>query len=220
MNEKLKNLIDSVLLNDCLSFNLNDSYNENLNADIQSQALTDYLTSGPQSQLNNDVVKIIAAAMQIASEIGILEIPAKSTMQTAMAASNILNKLNLSYLAEQGEIMATEIVDSLIDQTVVNTSFIVETILQPDIVEEILDYILDSISATYPPVFIAAQFAKQFTEPISSFISKDIKPIIKEGINTISNTVKNISHSIISKSTTFVAKQASKIGNKLISIFS
>lgn len=220
MNEKLSNLIDSLSLNECLSLNLNDLVYKNPDVGLQSQALTDYITSKLRSQPNNDVVKIIAAAMQIASEAGVLETPAKSAMQTAMTASNIINQLNLSYLAEQGEIMANEVVDSIIDQTVVNTSIMLEAVLKPEIIEAGLDSLLDVISAMFPRVSIAAQFAKQFTGPISSFISKDVKPIIKEGIKIISNSVKSISHSIISKSTSFITKQVSKVGKKLISIFS
>lgn len=218
MNEIIENLIDASTLNDAAS--MASPIMDEVGDGFESKALTDYITTGIDEPHNNDVVKIIAAAMQISSERGMLEIPAASPLQTAITAGNITQNLNLSYLIEEGEIFADQAVDMLVDQTTVNAYVISESVLHPKTLKMGMDRALDVVGATWPPIMPATQFAKQFTGPVASFISRKVKPVVQRGIQTVSNWVKRVAHDVIHRVSETVKAKAKAFGKKLLSVFS
>lgn len=222
MNEIIENLIDASTLNDVVS--MVPPMIEEGDGDFVSKALNDYITTNIDEPHNNDVVKIMAAAMQIASEGEMLETPASSPLQTAITAVNIAQNLNLSYLIDEGEIVADDVADLLIYQAAANASVIAEQVLKPEILKAGMDKALDVVGAFWPPLMPATEFAKQFTGPVASFVSKEVKPIVRRGIQAVSNCAKDLAHSTIHKVTnkvkTLPTELKEKAQAKIKSIFS
>lgn len=217
MNEIIENLIDASTLNHASS--MVSPIIDEIGDGFESKALTDYITTGIDEPHNNDVVKIITAAMQISSERGMLEIPAASPLQTAITAGNITQNLNLSYLIEEGEILADQAVDMFIDHAAANTSVIVEEVLKPENLKARMDKALDAMGAFWPPLMPATEFAKQFTGPIASSIDQKVKPIVHRGIQTFSKCVKNLAHNVIHRGAE-IARKYANAAEKILSVFS
>lgn len=217
MNNVIENIIDASTLSDTFSTAMTDIVD--VDSDFASKALTDYITTSLDEHQNNDVVKIMTAAMQIASETGVLESPSLSPLQTAMTATNIVKNLNLSYLLEEGRIKAEQVADELIDQATANASVVAEAALAPETLKMGMDAALDAVSAAYPPAMPAAQFVKQFTAPVASFVSHTVKPVVQRGIQFVSQRAKQVSRSVISKCVNTTRSMASRVATKVLSFF-
>lgn len=217
MNNVIENIIDASTLSDTFSTAMTDIVD--VDSDFASKALTDYITTSLGEHQNNDVVKIMTAAMQIASETGVLESPSLSPLQTAMTATNIAKNLNLSYLLEEGRIKAEQVADELIDQATANASVVAEAALAPETLKMGMDAALDAVSAAYPPAMPAAQFVKQFTAPVASFVSHTVKPVVQRGIQSVSQRAKQVSRSVISKCVNTTKSMASRVATKVLSFF-
>lgn len=217
MNNIIENIIDASTLSDAFSTAMTDI--ADVDSDFESKTLTDYITTNLGEHQNNDVVKIMTAAMQIASETGVLESPSLSPLQTAMTATNIVKNLNLSYLLEEGCIKAEQVADELIDQATTNASVVAEVALAPETLKLGMDAALDAVSAAYPPAMPAAQFVKQFTAPVASFVSHTVKPVVQRGIQSVSQRAKQVSRSVISKCVNTTKSMASRVATKVLSFF-
>lgn len=217
MNNIIENIIDASTLSDAFSTAMTDI--ADVDSDFESKTLTDYITTNLGEHQNNDVVKIMTAAMQIASETGVLESPSLSPLQTAMTATNIAKNLNLSYLLEEGRIKAEQVADELIDQATANASVVAEAALAPETLKMGMDAALDAVSAAYPPAMPAAQFVKQFTAPVASFVSHTVKPVVQRGIQSVSQRAKQVSRSVISKCVNTTKSMASRVATKVLSFF-
>lgn len=221
MNEIVENLIDTSTLNDAAS--MASPIMDEVGDGFESKALTDYITTGIDEPHNNDVVKIIAAAMQIASEAGMLNTLAASPLHTAITAGNITQNLNLSYLIEEGEILADQAADMLIDRATANAYIIAESVLNPKVLKMGMDKALDAVGAFWPQLMPVTQFAKQFTGPIASVVTSKIKSVVRRGIQTVSNCAKDLAHGAIHKVANSIKTTAKgwkeKVKAKVSSIF-
>lgn len=185
----------------------------------ESTSLTEFVTSQINSSANFDVIKIISAAMQIASEAGIVETRATSPLQTAMTAVDITKQLNVSYLIDQGEILATNAANQLIDQATANAYIVAENALSPENLNLGINAALDSISVSYPPIATVAQFSKQFSPYIAEAVSPTIKHYVKDGIKVVSAVAHTVAERTVSKVSSLVRDKARTVTEMITSFF-
>ena len=185
----------------------------------ESVALTDYIMSSLDETGDSSVVEIVAAAMQMASETGALEIPTFSPLQTAMTATSLVKDINYSYLIDKGADYAEEIGNRLIDNAAVQLSVTAQVLLAPDTLETAMDCGLDVVSAYCPPLQPVAQFAKQFTRPVANFVSNKVRPVVQSGIKKVTQVAKTGVHNVVNKAKTFVKTTAVNTARKIVNWF-
>lgn len=184
-----------------------------------SKSITDYVSTPAESSHNDDVVRILSAAMQIASETGVISTPAASPLQTAFTAVDIAENLNVSYLVGRGEMVATVTADRIIDNAAAKAAVVAEVVLSPEGINMGMDAALDFITVAFPPAASAAQFAKQFTPYIAEKISPAAKSFVKQSIKNVSDIAHNVANKLIQKASEFIKDKATSVVKSLASLF-
>ena len=218
MNNTINKLIAGETIKEC-ALVANSQVSDNGNSGYVSKALNEYVQSGIDVVKNNDVVKIIAAAMQMTNETNVSDVQYSSPLNTAITAVNFAKSLNLSYLAETGRIKAHQIADSFIDQATANASVVAKVLLQSEVIEMGLNRALDYVGCLHTSLIPIANVAKRYTPVVASFLSKNCAPAVEKGINMVSDCAKQVVHKTIDTTVDAIKSAGKKIGEFVKSIF-
>ena len=207
MSQLSDKLIVIQTVRDCAAVSSDLSIDPNPSG-YESKALTTYIITGVNGMPSNQVVKLIAAAIQIASETRTDQAQYSAPLQTAVSSVNMLKQLQSSYSLERGEMTPAKAADRLADQATANACVVADTILSKDNLENGLNNAWRIVVGKYPAIKPATQIVKQYTPQVASYIEEKAKPVVKSGIKSFFSVAKKV--------VCGVAKKAISVGKKII----
>ncbi|MBQ6750156.1 MAG: hypothetical protein IJR02_05230 [Bacteroidaceae bacterium] len=179
------------------------------------EILEEVLKTSLGDKQNLDMEKLIAAALAIAKEMGVLPVEMPDFVPSTLAsiADEVYTRIKVAYQTSEGVIDLTEATDILIDAAASRVIPVLMPIVD-NAIDTGLPVVLEEASMALASVFPPAGVLVPYVPMVANFLKEPAKQLVHKGVNMLKEGAKVI----VKTATKTILKAGQKIGRVLTSL--